>query len=662
MTTLFLRILDLNLMAGWLILAVLLLRLLLKKAPKWEICALWALVAIRLLIPFTVESPFSLLPRTNIDLMKTTNSSAEEPSKPSFVVVNIIEPSASSSEDTATIVSMSSNQEKASASSSLCKLTNFFSAKLYLPAVSWIWLIGMSLMLFQALCRYILLRKKVSAYLEFDARDFQTSLSIRKCDEVKAPFLLGLLRPIVYIPTMLDPNTLHYVLLHESAHVSRRDHWWKPLGYLLLSVYWMNPLCWIAYIFFCRDIESACDEKVIRQLDHDGLAAYSEALLSCVTPKMNIGACPLAFGETNAKKRIKNILNYKKPVFWLVLGPLVVMVLLAVCFLTNPQKPLSQESETSSMKPSDSSEEQIAIASSSTDDNNTMESTPNVNTDTTDNVSANDISPVETIIDSAYMKGSTFFIPINGKIALYEIFPYPAETPTKLELLSSFLEDPLGLASYQYQYDIYSLKEYPLYELLLVTITDTKDGATSDLYIGSKSLVKTSDPSELEKAITDGLYVLKNGRYYANEEVMTRFYQNAEQGNPASMLIAMYYELGNVSAELYEAEKDNYPQMYYNLLKYDGKEFMLSPVHVVDDQYVVYEIPGFDSPTSTWKYLMHYEGTPTPGSVPANIIGYNRYVLTNDNTVTWEAIETDRLDGITEISSKEISVEYFETK
>nr|MCR4936931.1 M56 family metallopeptidase [Lachnospiraceae bacterium] len=161
---------------------------------------------------------------------------------------------------------------------------------------------------------------------------------IMECDDVKSPFILGILRPVIYVPSGMDSETLELVLAHEKAHMKRRDHIWKPLGYALLSVYWFNPLSWIAYILLCRDIESACDEKVIRDKSSDYMAAYSQALLDCSIQRRRIAACPVAFGETGVKMRIKNVLSYKKPAFWIILASLAVCVVLAVCFLTDPQK------------------------------------------------------------------------------------------------------------------------------------------------------------------------------------------------------------------------------------------------------------------------------------------------------------------------------------
>ena len=162
--------------------------------------------------------------------------------------------------------------------------------------------------------------------------------NIMLCDEVKTPFILGMIRPLIYVPSALEGERMEMVCAHEKAHISRHDHWWKPFGFALLSVYWFNPLCWLAYILLCRDIEAACDEKVIKDKDREYMAAYSQALLELSVSGKIITACPLAFGETGVKSRIKGILNYKKPAFWIILIALIACAAVAVCFLTNPKK------------------------------------------------------------------------------------------------------------------------------------------------------------------------------------------------------------------------------------------------------------------------------------------------------------------------------------
>lgn len=207
-----------------------------------------------------------------------------------------------------------------------------------------LWIIGIVVMLAYAIISYLHLKKSVEPSIEIRDR-------ILASDDVKSPFILGMLRLRIYVPSSMSGQTLEYVISHETAHIKRGDHWWKPLGYLLLSIYWFNPLCWIAYISLCRDIEMACDEKVIRGMDNESKAAYSEALLRCSMPQRAITACPLAFGEVGVKDRVKSVFNYKKPAFWVIIAAIIACIVVAVCFLSTPKSsPTPSTSESSTPK------------------------------------------------------------------------------------------------------------------------------------------------------------------------------------------------------------------------------------------------------------------------------------------------------------------------
>ena len=311
MSAVFLRVLNMSITAGWLILAVMLARLILKKAPKWISCLLWGLVAVRLICPFSFESVLSLIPSG-----ETIPANIAEQHEPAITSgVSII------NEAVNPIITRSFTPAPADSSNPLQGV---------IPIAAIIWIIGTVMMLSYALISYLKLKKTVSVCVPVGERLFI-------CDDIAAPFILGVLRPRIYVPSGLGEPQLSHVLSHEQAHLKRRDHWWKPLGFLLLSVYWFNPLCWIAYILLCRDIEAACDERVVRDMDRLGKAAYSQALLDCALPRRSIAACPLAFGEVGVKERVKEVLNYKKPAFWVIAAALVICAAVAVCFLTNPK-------------------------------------------------------------------------------------------------------------------------------------------------------------------------------------------------------------------------------------------------------------------------------------------------------------------------------------
>ena len=310
MSSIFLKFLNMSITAGWLILAVILARLLLKKAPKWIPCVLWGLVAVRLICPFSLESVFSLVP-------------SSETIPPNIALQN--EPHINSG---ITIINETVNPV-ISESFAPAPADSVNPLQVIIPIAAAVWIAGTVVMLAYALISYLKLKRSVSVCVPVKEGIFA-------CDEVKAPFILGVFQPVIYVPSSMQGETLDYVIRHETAHLQRRDHWWKPLGFLLLAVYWFNPLCWIAYILLCRDIETACDEKVIRDMDKDEMAAYSQALLDCSFPRKRITACPIAFGEVGVKERVKGVLNYKKPAFWIILIAVIACIVLAVCLMTDP--------------------------------------------------------------------------------------------------------------------------------------------------------------------------------------------------------------------------------------------------------------------------------------------------------------------------------------
>ncbi|NLZ56184.1 MAG: hypothetical protein GX900_05930 [Clostridiaceae bacterium] len=310
MSAVFLKVLNMSITASWLILAVVVARLLMKKAPKWIACLLWAVVALRLIFPFSFESVLSLIP--SIETIPPDIATLPKPAIDSGI----------------TIINKTINPIIKD-SFSPNPVANVNPLQIVIDIASIIWVAGIVALLSYALISYLRLKKTVSASVAIRDR-------IMVCDEVKAPFILGVFRPRIYVPSSMGGETLEYVIDHEQAHLQRRDHWWKPLGYLLLTIYWFSPLCWVAYILLCRDIEMACDEKVIRDMDKDKVAAYSQALLDCGRSRRVIAVCPLAFGEVGVKERVKAALSYKKPLFWVVIVAVIACIVLAVCFLTNP--------------------------------------------------------------------------------------------------------------------------------------------------------------------------------------------------------------------------------------------------------------------------------------------------------------------------------------
>ena len=312
MTDIFLGFLNRSLAAGILILAVVLVRLVFKKAPRWLLCALWALAAVRLVCPVSIESVLSLIP-------------SAEPVQPEIIVS--AQPAITSG--IPAVDAIVNPPLAATFTPSPAQSANPLQIWTFLAAC--VWLAGIAALLLYAAVSALRLRLRVRTAVRLEGKVYQSEF-------VSSPFILGVIRPRIYLPFGLEAGAQAMVLAHERAHLRRGDQLWKPLGYLILAAYWFNPLCWLAYILFCRDVEAACDEKVVRELGEGCKAAYSRALLACSVPRKLITACPLAFGETGVKARIRSVLNYKKPAFWLVLAAVLVSAAVAVCFLTDPKR------------------------------------------------------------------------------------------------------------------------------------------------------------------------------------------------------------------------------------------------------------------------------------------------------------------------------------
>lgn len=311
MAEIFQKALNMSIAAGWLILAVVALRFVLKKAPKRFVLLLWAVVGLRLALPWSIESALSLIPSAQTlpegimleraPVLDTGISALNGAINPGFTAAFTPELGASANP-----------------------------LQVLLPIAAALWMLGAAAMLLWALVSWLRLRKRVREAVRLEE-------NVYEC-EIASPFVLGLFRPRIYLPFSLENGERELVLAHERAHITAGDHIIKPLGWLLLAAHWYNPLVWLAYALFCRDIELACDERVVRGLSLSDRADYSQALLDLSRPRGGVRACPLAFGESSVKGRVKSVLSYKKPAFWLVLLAVVVCVGAAVCFLTDPKE------------------------------------------------------------------------------------------------------------------------------------------------------------------------------------------------------------------------------------------------------------------------------------------------------------------------------------
>lgn len=337
MTNVFLYLTNRSIRAGFLILAVIGLRFLFRKLPKGPQLLLWAVVALRLAVPFSPESPWSLLPSAEpLSSQATINTPLQR--DPSILqaeneipvpaateaphVVTGAAPTTATQPQTGS--SASPGALKTPAASGLGDLDVFF------RICTAVWLLGMAAMIAYGLVSYLRLRKKLSVSLRQDG-------CIYICDEISSPFILGLFRPRIYLPSGLSQAAKPYVLAHEQAHLRHRDAWWKFLGFLLLSVYWFHPLIWVAYSLFCRDLEMACDERAVKGMDARQRKDYACTLLLCAAPKGSFSVCPVAFSQNSIKARIKNLLQKKNARLWAELLALIAALVVILCFATNPK-------------------------------------------------------------------------------------------------------------------------------------------------------------------------------------------------------------------------------------------------------------------------------------------------------------------------------------
>ena len=307
MTQLFLRLFNISVTAGWIVVAVMAVRLLFRRMPRWGYCLLWGIAGVRLLLPITLESPLSLLPSPELIPQNITALDAPAINSGIPAINRVINP---------IFVTEPVWQN--------------LSLELLFQVAAWVWVAGMVLILAYGLISYGKLCRQVRASVPGEE-------GIYLCDDIQSPFLLGIFKPRIYVPSGLDDGLLHNILAHERAHIRRKDHLWKPLGFLLLSVYWFQPLLWAGYILLCRDIERACDEKVIKNKDNLFRVQYMESLVSCSLHRRMILACPVAFGEVSVKSRVKGIARYKKPTMLVILASVLTCAVVCICFLTTPK-------------------------------------------------------------------------------------------------------------------------------------------------------------------------------------------------------------------------------------------------------------------------------------------------------------------------------------
>ena len=331
MSDIFLKLLNMSLAASWLIVVVVILRLIARKTPRWIICLLWGLVAIRLVCPFSIESPFGLVPS---DEVITKNILSESHHKLNITTgVKTLD----------AMVNEYLGDTYHEGTSVVYDYGNILMSKLGV-----IWICGV----FGLLLYVVIMNLRLRGHLK---ESVLLQEKVWLCDYVRSPFVFGFFQPYIYLPSGIDESDVEYVIAHEKAHLQRKDHIWKMTAFLILAIYWFNPLNWVAFILFCRDIELACDEKVVKNMSAAEKKEYSESLLSCSFKKRIAVVYPLAFGEVGVKQRVKSILSYKKPTFAVLLLSFLGFIVIGICFLTNA----SQKHQFNESIPTDLSPAQV---------------------------------------------------------------------------------------------------------------------------------------------------------------------------------------------------------------------------------------------------------------------------------------------------------------
>lgn len=323
MRDIFIQLLNMSIVASWMIVAVVIFRFVFKKAPKWIVGMLWCMVGIRLLCPFSIRSKFSLVPSPKTIVVEGNNVVVDTGINGVDATLNAYLQQAYDDADEMTTVS---NSEKILHSSTAAILLA-------------VWVVGVCVLILGSIISYIRLKHRLKEATRYTDNVYQT-------EHIDSPFVFGFFRPVIYVPYRLGEEQLECVIMHEKAHIKRKDYMIKPIGYVLFAIYWFNPLVWLAYLMLCRDIELACDEKVIRELGYDKKKIYSQTLLQCSLPQSMLLACPVAFAEIGVKERVVNVMKLKKTKVGLIIGAFAAVALVTIGFMTNPLAASKKSEET----------------------------------------------------------------------------------------------------------------------------------------------------------------------------------------------------------------------------------------------------------------------------------------------------------------------------
>ncbi|MBR6476128.1 MAG: hypothetical protein IKS98_11865, partial [Lachnospiraceae bacterium] len=351
MTSIFIKLLNLSISAGMLVLLVFAFRLFLKRYSRRAACLLWIVVALRLIIPFSFESSFSIMPSgdfvstvvsdeesrngTTTNTVKTSDNVGASDNKTdnnTLLAQTVSEnETRNSNPDNSTMINMYPSENNSDMDTLI--INGFFNTERFWKMLSVVWLFGVTAIFLYIIIGYVRIRKLTSESVLYNELGID---NVFICNRIDTAFIFGIINPRIYLPERLDRTQSENIVAHELMHIKRRDYVWKLIGFILLMVYWFNPLIWLAYVLLCRDIEFACDEQVISGMDRDQRRAYSDTLLLCSTEQSISFGCPLAFGEVAVKDRIKAALSYKKPLLWVIIVAFVLVLGVCIFFFTKP--------------------------------------------------------------------------------------------------------------------------------------------------------------------------------------------------------------------------------------------------------------------------------------------------------------------------------------
>ncbi|MBR4781186.1 MAG: hypothetical protein IK014_07505 [Lachnospiraceae bacterium] len=352
MTSIFIKLLNLSISAGMLVLLVFAFRLFLKRYSRRAVCLLWIVVALRLIIPFSFESRFSIMPSgdfvstvisdeesrngTTTNTVKTSDnvgaSDINKTDNNTLLAQTVSEnETRNSNPDNSTMINMYPSENNSDMDTLI--INGFFNTERFWKMLSVVWLFGVTAILLYIIIGYVRIRKLTSESVLYNELGID---NVFICNRIDTAFIFGIINPRIYLPERLDRTQSENIVAHELMHIKRRDYVWKLIGFILLMVYWFNPVMWLAYVLFCRDIEFACDEQVISKMNISQIKDYSDTLLLCSTDRSVSYGCPLAFGEVAVKDRIKAALSYKKPLLWVIIVAFVLVLGVCIFFFTKP--------------------------------------------------------------------------------------------------------------------------------------------------------------------------------------------------------------------------------------------------------------------------------------------------------------------------------------